>query len=169
VPLAPATHIGEQAALIEKIDGNPFGGLPALIVAGAVENLGIDPATVFSDAAMALYPQVDSVCLDRLGDDDSFGGLSLKEHFREGAARDSVIEVIGANDPEDLLAIPGPLLIAQGTSDTTVFPSFTDQTVEAYEGRGFAVTYKKYEGATHTSVPDAARKDTTRFIDRVLG
>ena len=54
-------------------------------------------------------------------------------------------------------------------ADTTVFPSYTDQTVEAYEGRGIKVTYKKYEGATHTNVPDAARKDTTYFVDKVLG
>src|SRR4051794_25531906 len=29
VPLAPASHIGEQAAAIDKVQGNPFGGLPA--------------------------------------------------------------------------------------------------------------------------------------------
>ncbi|MFL5843783.1 MAG: alpha/beta hydrolase family protein [Solirubrobacteraceae bacterium] len=170
VPLAPATHIGEQSALIETIESNPFGGLPALIVAGAVENLGIAPESVFSDKAMALYPQVDKVCLDQLSKPDSFGGLGLKEHFRDpSTTRQSVIDTISANDPEDIQSIPGPIFIAQGTADTTVFPMYTDQTVEGYKGRGFKVTYKKYEGATHTTVPDAARKDTTYFIDKVLG
>jgi pimeloyl-ACP methyl ester carboxylesterase len=169
VPLAPASHIGEQSALIEKIDGNPFGGLPALIVAAAADDLGVTPESIFSDKAMALYPQIEQVCLDKLSDDDSFGGLSLSEHFREGADRQPVIDHISANDPEDLTTITGPVLIAQGTSDTTVFPTYTDQTVADYKARGFKVTYKKYEGATHTSVPDAARKDTTKFVDRVLG
>lgn len=169
VPLAPASHIGEQSALIEKIESNPFGGLPALIVAAAVDFGGFDPASVFSDAAMALYPQIDKVCLDKLSEQTSFGGLGLKAHFREGADTKPVTAIVAANDPEDLTTIAGPVLIAQGTADTTVFPMYTDQTVADYESRGFDVIYKKYEGATHTNVPDAARKDTTYFVDKVLG
>lgn len=168
VPLAPASHIGEQAALIETIDGNPFGGLPALIVAAGAADAGIDPTAVFSDAALAFYEQVEQVCLDKLSQPDSFGGLALKAHFREGYDTAPLVARVAANDPEDL-TIKVPLLIAQGKDDTTVFPTFTDQTVADLEGRGTKVTYKTYEDVTHTTVVEASRKDADRFIDRLLG
>jgi pimeloyl-ACP methyl ester carboxylesterase len=168
VPLAPASHIGEQSALINSINGNPFGGLPALIVAAAADNAGIAPATVFSDKAMALYPQIEQVCLDKLSQPDSFGGLSLSEHFREGYDRQPLIDRISANDPEDL-TIKVPLLIAQGTKDTTVFPTYTEQTVADLKGRGTKVTYKTYEGINHSGVVEASRKDADAFIAKLLG
>lgn len=168
VPLAPASHIGEQAALIETIDGNPFGGLPALIVAAAAADAGIDPAAVFSDAALALYPQVEQVCLDELSQAGSFGGLALRDHFRQGYDTAPLVARVAANDPEDL-TIEVPLLIAQGQDDTTVFPTFTAQTVADLEGRGTKVTYKTYEDVTHTTVVEASRTDADRFIDRLLG
>jgi alpha-beta hydrolase superfamily lysophospholipase len=167
VPLAPASHIGEQAALIKKIESNPFGGLPALIVAAGAADAGIAPEIVFSDAAMALYPQIEQVCLDRLSQDDSFGGLGLKAHFREGYDTDPLTARIALNDPEDL-TIKVPLLIGQGKSDTTVFPTYTDQTVADLRGRGTKITYKTYEGITHTTVVEASRKDADRFLDGLL-
>jgi hypothetical protein len=36
VPISPASHLGEQAEATRDLDSNPFGGLPALIVAGAL-------------------------------------------------------------------------------------------------------------------------------------
>lgn len=168
LPLAPATHIGEQAALIDNIQGNPFGGLPALIVAAAADDAGIAPEAIFSDKAMALYPQIDTVCDDKLSEPDSFGGLALSEYFRPGADRQPLIDRISANDPEDL-TIKVPLLIAQGTADGTVIPTFTDQTVADLKGRGTKVTYKTYEGVNHTGVVQASRKDTDKYLRNLLG
>jgi pimeloyl-ACP methyl ester carboxylesterase len=167
VPLAPASHIGEQAALIDTIQGNPLGGLPALIIDGAIHDLGVAPATVFSDKAMALYPQIEQVCLDKLSAQDSFGGLSLNELVRAGYDRQPLLHELAANDPEDL-TIKVPLLIAQGKADTTVFPAYTDQTVSDLEGRGTKVTYKTYAGVTHSTVVQASRTDVDRFIDKLL-
>lgn len=167
VPLAPASHIGEQASAIDKVPGNPFGGLPALIVAAALDDAGIDYTTALSDKALALYPQIEQVCLDKLSDDDSWGGLPLNEIFKDGYDLTPVVDEISKNDPEDL-TIKVPLLIAQGTADTTVIPDFTKQTVDALRGRGTKVTYKTYDGVNHTSIPHAARKDTDRFVDRAL-
>jgi pimeloyl-ACP methyl ester carboxylesterase len=168
VPLAPASHIGEQAALINSIDGNPFGGLPALIVAAGAADAGIEPATVFSDAAMALYPQIEEKCIGELSASDSFGGLALKAHFREGYDTAPLTAHIAANDPEDL-TIKVPLLIAQGNDDTTVFPAFTADTVADLKRRGTKVTYKTYEGVNHGTVVEAARTDADTFIDKRLG
>jgi fermentation-respiration switch protein FrsA (DUF1100 family) len=167
VPLAPASHIGEQAALLDTIQGNPLGGLPALIIDGARADLGVAPATVFSDKAMALYPQIEKVCLDKLSTPASFGGLALSDLVREGYDRKPLLDLLSANDPEDL-TIKVPLLIAQGKADTTVFPAFTDQTVADLEGRGTKITYKTYPGVTHSTVVEASRIDVDRFIAKEL-
>jgi pimeloyl-ACP methyl ester carboxylesterase len=167
LPLAPATHIGEQAALIDSIQGNPFGGLPALISAAAADAAGLAPATVFSERAQALYPQIDTVCLDVLTRPDSFGGLSLNELFNPSLDRAPLLAVLAANDPEDL-KITVPLQIAQGEADRTVLPPFTDQTVTAYRARGTRINYDTYPGVNHTDIPRASRADNDAFIRKLL-
>ena len=168
LPLAPASHIGEQSKLISQVDGNPLGGLPALIIAGGLQEAGIQPGTALSDKALALYPQIDEVCLDKLSAPDSWGGLPLKEIFRDGYDTTPLVNTLSANDPEDL-TVRVPLLIAQGSSDSTVFPSYTDQTVSDLEGRGAKITYDKYPGVDHTGVVEASRVDAEAFIDTLLG
>jgi len=168
VPLAPANHIGEQAQAINKVAGNPFGGIPALIIAAGLESAGVAPETALSDKALALYPQIEQVCLDKLSADDSWGGLALNEIFRSDYDTAPLIALLQANDPEDLI-IKVPVLIGQGRADTTVIPSLTDQTVDELKSHGVKVTYKTYEGVNHTGVVEAARKDTDKFIHKVLG
>lgn len=168
VPVAPASHIGEQAAAIDSIEGNPFGGLPALIIAGALDHAGLDPATVLSDRALAMYPQVEAVCLDALSEPDSFGGLSLSEHFREGYDTSALVALANANDPEEL-TLKTPALILQGEGDTTVFPAFTEQVVDALRSHGSEVSYRTYPGVGHSPIVEASRGATLRFLRKVLG
>jgi pimeloyl-ACP methyl ester carboxylesterase len=168
LPLAPASHIGEQAKLISSIDGNPLGGLPAMIIAAGLQAAHIAPATALSDKALALYPQIEQVCLDKLSAQDSWGGLALKDIFRSGYDTTPLIDVLSANDPEDL-TVKVPLLIAQGASDTTVFPTYTDQTVTELQSHGTKVTYDKYDGVDHGGVVQASRSDADTFIDTLIG
>jgi pimeloyl-ACP methyl ester carboxylesterase len=168
VPLAPGTHVGELSALIATTDGNPFGGLPAMIIAAAADQAGVAPETVFSDRALALYPQIEKVCLGQLSQPDSFGGLGLKEHLREGYDRAPLVARVAANDPEDL-TIKVPLLIAQGKEDRTAFPQLTDQTVDALRSRGTKVTYRTYDGVDHSGVVWAARTAADAYIAKRLG
>lgn len=167
-PLAPGSHFGEQSAVLDTLDSNPLGGLPALIIAAILDDQGIAPETVFSDAAMALYPQIEQVCLDKLSQPDSFGGLGLKAHIRDGVDIAPLAAALSANDPEDL-TVPVPLLIAQGKDDSTVFPTLTDQLVADYRSRKMKVTYRTYAGVDHNDVVQASRKDADRFLDKVLG
>ena len=168
LPLAPASHMGEQGALIGSIQGNPFGGLPALIAAAGAADAGLDPAAVFSSQGLALYPQIEQVCLGALSKADSFGGLSLNELFNPNFDRTALLAELSANDPEDL-TIKVPLRIAQGSKDTTVFPPFTDETVASLRSRGTKVTYKTYPGIDHVHIPLASRADNDAFIRRLLG
>jgi hypothetical protein len=45
-----------------------------------------------------------------------------------------------------------PLLVEQGTAETTVFPAFTDAMVEGLRRRGAKVTYRRHENVDHTTV-----------------
>jgi dipeptidyl aminopeptidase/acylaminoacyl peptidase len=62
-----------------------------------------------------------------------------------------VIATLNANDPETL-KLPGPVLIEQGTGDTTVFPNFTDQLAGELKGNGVKLTYKTYARVDHGTV-----------------
>lgn len=167
VGVAPASHIGEQAAVIDSVEGNPFGALPALIIAGALDAAGSDPATALSDRALALYPQVDRVCLDELSEPGSFGGLPLSEHFREGYDTTRLVALANANDPEELV-IEAPVQVLQGDADTTVFPTFTEQLVDSYEARGITVEHRTFKDVDHTAILEAGRRAALKFLSRVL-
>lgn len=168
VPVAPASHIGEQADLLNKIEGNPFGGLPALIIAAGLQSAGIAPETALSPRALELYPQIEQVCLPALSQQDSFGGLPLSEHFKEGYDTAPAVAVISQNDPEEL-TIRVPLLITQGEADNTVLPLFSDQLASKLRSRGAKVAYRKYKDATHTTILNDARKAIDVFLERRFG
>lgn len=161
--IAPANHVGEQGELIADIDSNPFGGLPALIVAAAADQLGLRPAAVFSRRAMRLYPRIDRQC-----DLGAFGEIPLSEHFNPAFDTKVVTDFLQANDPEDL-AIDVPVLVTQGTADNTVLPSFTDQLAEEYARRGLDVTYSKLDGVNHVDAARESRALNLAFLDAVLG
>jgi pimeloyl-ACP methyl ester carboxylesterase len=168
LPLAPQTHTGEEANLFKSLDTTQFGGLPALIVAAGAVDGGLDPATVFSPRAFALYPQLEQRCLSDLSKPDSFGGISIRDLINQDTDPAPLVAELSANDPEDQ-TIKVPLQIAQGDADMTVVPSFTQQTVDALRSRGTAVTYDTYPGVDHNGVVSAARAKDDAYIRKLLG
>ena len=61
-----------------------------------------------------------------------------------------------------------PVLLAQGTADTTVFPSFTDLLNGQLVDRGDDVDYKTYPGVTHGEIVAAAEDDAMDFFEQRL-
>jgi pimeloyl-ACP methyl ester carboxylesterase len=172
VAFAPASHLGEQGALLRSVTA-PSGltALASLIVRGIdVANPGLQVGSLLSPEAAALYPQTDEKCLPALGKPESFGALAPSQLFRADADLTPIVAALGANDPEDL-TIRTPLRIEQGKADTTVFPAFTDQLVQSYTQRGIALTYKTYDGVDHGGVVTSAapQVDATAFIKQRLG
>lgn len=162
-PIAPANHIGEQAELIANIDSNPFGSLPALIVSAAAKELGLAPATVFSEKLMQFYPLIDQRCAL-----PEFADVPLSEHWNPDFDTKVVTDFLHANDPEDL-TLEVPVLVTQGTADNTVLPVFTDQLAAEYTARGFDVTYTKLEGVNHVDAARESRALDLAFLKKVLG
>ncbi|HVL54394.1 MAG TPA: lipase family protein [Vitreimonas sp.] len=63
-----------------------------------------------------------------------------------------------------------PIFVGQGTADPLVVPQLTDALVARLCATGNAVTYRRYLGAGHGSVADAAWADVRTFIgDRLAG
>jgi pimeloyl-ACP methyl ester carboxylesterase len=171
VAFAPASHLGEQLALLPGLkDPSGLSGLASLIIRAlddAYPSLGV--ANLLSARAAALYRQTRTKCLPALARPDSFGGLSPSQLFRSDADLNPLVAALNANDPEDL-KIHSALLIEQGKADTTVFPSFTDQLVQSYTQRGLAPAYKTYDGVDHGGVVTSAapQADATAYIKQRL-
>jgi acetyl esterase/lipase len=170
VAFAPASHLAAQFPLATQIAA-PAGGLGGIIalglrsVATAAPSVGV--AGLLTPQAAQLFPQTLSKCYHHLARADSFGGLPLNQIFRTGADLSALVAVIAANDPEHLRPRT-PVRIEQGEVDGTVFKTFTDQLVDAYEANGVPVSYRVYEDVDHVRVVAAGAADATRWIGRRL-
>lgn len=166
---APASHIADQAKVIATLN-TPSGisGLAALILRGVDSaNPSLHVSSVLSAQGAALYPQTLSACLPQLDSHSSFGGIAPAQIFNSGADLAPVETALGKNDPEHL-RIKTPLFIAQGTADTTVFKTFTDQLEQQLVQLGAKVGYKAYEGVNHGGIVKAADTDALAFAHREL-
>ena len=113
---------------------------------------GLEVPSLLSNRGLELYPRTTSDCIPEITSNDSeFAKLAPKDLFREGADLDEVTRTAAANDPTDL-KVTTPLLVEQGNSDTTVFPSFTTAMVGGLRKRGAKVTYRTHDNVDHTSV-----------------
>jgi fermentation-respiration switch protein FrsA (DUF1100 family) len=166
---APASHIGDQAALLRALD-QPSGvsGLAALILRGIdIARPDLNVQAGLSERAAALYPEISTKCLGELAAQSSFGGVAPAALIKPDTPIDPVVAALNANDPETL-KIRGPVRIEQGTADTTVFPNFTQSLVTEIKAD---VSYKTYAGLDHGGivVRKAPANDATWFVRSRLG
>ena len=168
VAYAPASHVADQAGLLPALT-SPSGlsALVALIIRGAaVKSPQIDPAAILSDPALALYPTIDQECLGQLGESDSYGGIPPSEIQRDGSDLSPLLDVLRANNPA--VATKAPILMLQGTADSTVFPIYTDQLNDELIALGDQVTYSKYDGVDHVGITAAAEAEALAFMESRL-
>ena len=158
---APASHVEQQASLIGSLNTRS----PGLSAEASLIFRGVDTAdpalglpSLLSPAASALYPQTLTKCLGDLSKTNSLGGIPPAQLLRSGTDRAPLLAVLGKNDPQHL-KIKTPLFMAQGTADTTVIPTFTDQLDQELTASGTKIDYKHYQGVTHGGVVSAANKD----------
>ncbi len=161
---APASHVGTEARLIGNLNSpSPLTGLGALIVAGAaVGDPGIKPNQLVSDQALPLLPRVYRECVGALTGRSEFGALAPAQLARPGADLSRLIRLLDAENPA--LKIRAPVLILQGSADTTLFPAFTDQLVGELKAKHDTVTYRKYPGVQHGTIVGAGGSAATAFL-----
>lgn len=169
VAFAPASHLSEQAALIPalKSPGGGLSGLAASLLRGLdAARAGVDIPGLLSPAALALYPQTQTLCQAELGKPASFGGLApadiVRSDFDPAALFATIDRVV---DPENL-KLRTPVLVLQGEGDTTVFPTFTRDLVDALRAGGSTrVQSRTFPGVDHGGiVSGAGEKAATAWI-----
>jgi pimeloyl-ACP methyl ester carboxylesterase len=168
VSYAPGSHILEQAKLLDAFT-QPSGlsALAALVIDGATtESADIKVPQLLNDEPLALFPQVGKKCLLQLGKPDSFGGIPPSEMLRDDADTGPLYDVLAAENPD--VKTKAPVLIAQGTADTTAYKTFTDQLVDELKDAGDDVSYMVYDGVDHGGTPKAAEHDVLRFFKHQL-
>ena len=169
VAYAPASHLKEQAKFLPSLT-SPSGlsALAALIFKGAstTSDENVKPAKFFTAEARALYPQTEQLCLPQLAESDSFGGLAPADLLRDSADPDPLYGVL--DDMNPAVRIGPPVLLAQGSADTTVFPTFTDMLNGELDKLGDKVAYKTYPGVNHGAIVAAAEDDALSFFEKRL-
>lgn len=155
--LAPAAQLDEiWTGLASSSQPTRLTGYAAIIARGfdaAYPEIGI--SALLSDRGRELYPLTLSRCIDGITSGDSeFAKHAPRELFREGADFAPITNALAVNDPTDL-KLATPLLVPQGTADTTVFPALTENMVKGLRSRGAKVTFRLYEGVDHGGIATA--------------
>jgi pimeloyl-ACP methyl ester carboxylesterase len=157
VALAPASHLGPWLRGLTQRQEPYLGfGFAALLIRGYAS---IDPAIradrLLSDAAAPLQPQLTDRCVLGLIKPDSWAGLPPAKAFRSDADLAPLLRQADANEP-GALPFAVPLLMLQGTADTTVSPAATDLVRSELCAKRTTLTYRPMPGATHNGMlPDS--------------
>jgi pimeloyl-ACP methyl ester carboxylesterase len=168
VAFAPASHLLEQVPVLKALTTpNPLTALATLIVDGAsTQSSAIDVNRLLSDEVLAFYPLLQSQCLEQLAGSNELGGVPPSHLQRSGIDLAPLNPVLAGMNP--LVTTAAPILIAQGTADTTVFPIYTDKLNDELVKAGDQVTYKKYSGIGHGGVVTAGEPDALAFFQQLL-
>ena len=160
VALAPAAELA-QAAMLLAFDPTAVGFAVAI---GA----GLEAAYPEADLASVLTPSA----YERLGIVDEGCIDAVLGEFRRPAEEVLRLDVLlqppwpallAANTPGQRSAV-APLFIGQGAADPLVVPELTDALVARLEALGDDVTYRRYPGAGHGGVVDAAWDDVRAWL-----
>jgi len=168
VAFAPASHILEQVPLLPALTTpSSLTALATMILDGAsTQSSAIDINKVLSDEVLPFYPLLQSQCLEQLAASNELGGIPPSHLMRAGADMSPVNPVLAGMNP--LVKTAAPILIAQGTADTTVFPVYTDKLKDELVKAGDQVTYNKYPGANHVGVVTSGEADALAFFQQML-
>jgi pimeloyl-ACP methyl ester carboxylesterase len=168
VAFAPASHILDQASLLPNLKSpSALTALATMIISGAsTQSSAININAILSDQVLQFYPLLDSQCLAQLGQSNELGSVPPANLERSGADLSALNPVLAAMNPA--VTSGAPILVAQGTADTTVFPVYTDQLAAELQGLGDQLTYTKYPGVNHGGVVTAAEPQALSFFQQML-
>jgi alpha-beta hydrolase superfamily lysophospholipase len=162
---APAAFISPFITSMTKAAApTPAFAFAVLFIEGAA---AVDPNVkldrVLAPAALALLPQTQARCSGGLYKADSIGGLVPAASFRSDADLAPLMRVAVQNDASPL-HLTAPLLILQGTADTTVPRTSSDALDQAMCANGATVRYDVYQGLTHRQVVSGAAADALAWV-----
>jgi len=156
VALAPASHLAPWLRGLTQRQEPYLGfGFAALLIRGYAS---VDPAIradrLLSESALPLQSQLTDRCVLGLIKPDSWAGLAPAKAFQAGADLAPLLRQADANEPGSL-QYGVPVLMLQGTADTTVSPASTDLVRGELCAKQTVLTYRALPGATHNGMlPD---------------
>lgn len=166
---APASHIYEQRVAIPSLDISFSGlsGLALTILDSAAREAGVSTKSLVSPQVAKLLKVLDTGCSPDVS--KALMNIAPKDILKPGVSSDKVDAVLKAMNPA--VSITAPVLILQGKSDTTVFPNFTSTLVTELQAKGDNVTFKQFDGLTHsTVVTDSSPQGAVlEFLKATLG
>ena len=119
-----------------------------------------------SDEAVALWPDLERLCLEDLSHEDSWGGLS-PQAVRGPRGDEAVAELIREWREDDIRLLPMrrdmPLRIDAGLLDAVALLPLTEALVNDYRSRGYPVTYARWP-ADHSPTADVAAPAIAAWI-----
>lgn len=168
VSYAPASNFKTQAQALPALTSpNGLTALASLLVRGmSVEYPQINAEELLSDTVLPYYPLTRTKCLSEISGPDSLGGIAPSELLREGVDLEPLYGILDAQNPA--VKTSAPILLAQGTADSTTFPFLTDALNDSLVALGDNVDYRKYEGVAHGPIVDAAQDDAMAFFESRL-
>jgi predicted esterase len=173
VAFAPASHLDEQIPLTTSLT-QPNAGLTALVatIGAGLENAygtaAVRPDAVLSPAGIQLVADAETQCLGQLAATATSRNLTPAALFQPGADFTTLRNLLARQDPTDL-TIRTPVVIEQGTADTTVIPMFTDALARQLRTRGTRLTYNKVNGIDHAGITaGAGATQATNSIRKAL-
>ncbi|CAK7212415.1 hypothetical protein SCUCBS95973_001455 [Sporothrix curviconia] len=174
IAFAPANSLETEVPLLSAAgNATSLSGTVALIVRGlAIANASLDAASIWSPDALALYPETLTACSVYLDSNASYGAVAADDLLAAGATTTTtttslpdVIAQLKDNDPTYLTAIPQPVLVLQGSADTTVYPFTTAAMVKNLAAGGVDIVEQIYAGATHQGIIDAGNANATAYLE----
>jgi fermentation-respiration switch protein FrsA (DUF1100 family) len=168
VSYAPASHLLTQAkALPALTTPSSLTALATLIVQGATTaSPHVDPSKLLTSQVLQSYPLLDQMCLPQLSQPWRLGGIAPADLLNPGANKDAIYRVLDGENPAVTTA--APIFIAQGTADTTVFPTFTTQLSNELKGLGDHVRYQMFQGVNHGGIVQASEPDVLPWFEMRL-
>ncbi|MEC9406117.1 MAG: lipase family protein [Pseudomonadota bacterium] len=119
-----------------------------------------------SEEAVALWPDIERLCLEDLSHEDSWGGLS-PEAVKGPRGDEATAELIRAWQEDDVRLLPMrrnlPIRIDAGLFDAVALMPLTDALVKDYQDRGYDVTYARWP-ADHSPTADMAAPAIATWI-----
>jgi predicted esterase len=162
---APAAFISPFIGSMPKATSpTPAFAFAALFMQAAAS---VDPEVkldqILTPPAIALLPQLLDRCSGALYAKESWGGLVPASAFRSDAVLQPLLRVAAASDAGPL-HLSVPVLLLQGTTDTTVPKTSSDALDKALCANGATVRYEVYQGLGHRPVVPASANDALAWI-----
>jgi pimeloyl-ACP methyl ester carboxylesterase len=166
IALAPASHIADT--LTGMMQGSSpsyaLGYAMYVLESFASNHSDIELNKILTKQALDHLPETLNACITATVSKGYWATAIPKDQFLPGADLTSVLKVSEQNEPNGL-KINVPTLVAQGTADDTVMPSWTDYVVGSLCKSGTPLEYIVQRGATHETVLTSSTDQMKVWVD----